>query len=114
MGKDIKREVMANQREMRLLGFQLDGAGTASLTKGSQDATLTDNGTGDYTLTFSKAFAQVPTVVATPLTADVILQIAAVAVSSVQIKAFDATDGTTAKDCDLHALAFGSDSDYEV
>lgn len=49
----------------RLLGFVVDGTGTASITIGGDDATLVDNGAGNYTLTFTHEFARTPIVVAT-------------------------------------------------
>lgn len=40
--------------------FEVDGTGTASITQGVGLATLVDNGTGDYTLTFTTAFVRKP------------------------------------------------------
>ena len=39
------------QRKPRMLSFIVDGTGTAAIGEGKYHATLTDNGTGDYTLT---------------------------------------------------------------
>lgn len=39
------------QRKPRMLSFVVDGTGTAAIGEGKYHATLTDNGTGDYTLT---------------------------------------------------------------
>jgi hypothetical protein len=94
---------------MRLMAIHLDGTGTAALSQGSTQATLTDNGTGDYTLTFAQPLGRAPIVVASPLTADVIVQISAASASACTIKSFDATDGTTAKDADLHILIMGAE-----
>lgn len=94
---------------MRLMAIRLDGTGTASLLEGGTMCTLTDNGTGDYTLAINEPLGRLPIVVATPVTADVIVQIGTIAVNSVQILAFDATDGTTAKDADLHILIVGAE-----
>lgn len=48
------RKVDTPERKVRKLNFLVDGTGTAALTQGSFHATLTDNGTGDYTVTFNK------------------------------------------------------------
>jgi len=48
----------------KLIGFRVDGTGTANLTGTDANlCALTDNGTGDYTLTFATALAQPPIVV---------------------------------------------------
>lgn len=110
------RQVKSSQRAPRLLAIQVDGTGTASIVVGGTDATLTDNGTGDYTLTFAKAFARVPTVVVTPIstTGDVIATLDTVAAGSVIINTWDGTDGTTAKDIDFHVLIVGYDSADQI
>ena len=49
----------------KLVGFRVDGTGTAAITgTDSNLCTLTDNGTGDYSLTFTTALAQPPIVLA--------------------------------------------------
>ncbi len=106
------REIKSSQRLPRMLGLRVDGTGTASILEGGSDATLTDNGTGDYTLTFAKAFLRVPTVVVTPIGAagDIAVTLGAIAAGSVQILGWDGTDGTTAKDMDFHVLVLGNDT----
>lgn len=110
----MRRDVKSPQRQMRLMALRLDGTGTAEILEGSTMATLTDNGTGDYTLALAEPLGRLPIVVATPVTADVIVQIGTLAVDSVQLLCFDATDGTTAKDADLHILITGSEVADEV
>jgi len=110
----MRRDVKSPQRQMRLMGIRLDGTGTASILEGAHMATLVDNNTGDYTLTLVEPLARVPVVVASPLTADVIVQLASVSATAINIKAFDATDGTTAKDADLHIMILGSEVADEV
>lgn len=110
----LTRSVKAGQRLPHLIGIRLDGTGTASILEGSNEATLVDNGTGDYTLTFAQSFARVPVVVATTLTADSVLQINTITASALNILAFDATDGTTAKDVDMHIMILGFDAADEV
>lgn len=92
-----------------MLAFVLTGTGTAALGEGKYDATLTDNGTGDYTLTFAKPFGRTPVVVATPQTAGTVVKLHAVSKTAVQIKTY-AVDGTTAQDAVLDVLVLGSDS----
>lgn len=108
--RGFARPILGRQRLPHIIGARVDGTGTASMLEGGQEITLTDNGTGDYTLTFGTAFARVPVVVASPLTADAIIQIGTISASAVQILGFDATDGTTAKDIDFHVMILGWDT----
>jgi hypothetical protein len=104
----MQREVMSPQRMPRLIAFKIDGTGTASLTVGSKDGVLTDNGTGDYSIALSKPFARSPIVVATPSTAGAVVEIAAASASAVQILVKD-TSGA-ALDGDVHVLVHGFDA----
>jgi hypothetical protein len=99
---------------VHVIGSRVDGTGTAALLSGSRELTLTDNGTGDYTLTFAVPYKQVPVVVGLPVTAGVVLRIGAVSVSAVQILVFATADGTTATDADFHVMIMGSDVADEV
>lgn len=108
--RGFARSIQSRQRLTHMIASRVDGTGTAALLSGSNELTLTDNGTGDYTLTYAVPFKQVPVVVALSKTADSILILAASAVGSCQITAFDATDGTTAKDVDFDILILGSDA----
>lgn len=103
------RELKVTQRLARLLAFALTGTGTAALGAGAFDGTLTDNGTGDYTIAFAKPFARAPIVTASSLTAGIIIKIHAVSTTSLQIKTY-AVDGTTATDAVIHIHAIGFDS----
>lgn len=104
----MRRPIQSPQRKMRMLAIKLDGTGTAALGEGSTQATLVDNGTGDYTITFGQAFARVPVCSASSLTAAVSIKIHAISATALNIKAF-AVDGTTAKDADLDILLLGAD-----
>ena len=90
-------------KDVVCIGGRVNGTATASITSG-QGFTLTDSGTGDYLLTFDRAFDSLVSVVATPLTADVNVQVGTITHTdgtvgpSIQILGFDDTDGTTAKD----------------
>lgn len=107
----MKRPVESNQRKMRLLALKLDGTGTASLSgPSSNEATLTDNGTGDYTITFSRAFQQAPVVVATPLTDDIAVSLkSAATTSAVSLECRSIGACPAATDADLEVLIIGSD-----
>lgn len=52
----LMQAVKTNITRPRLIAMSVDGTGTASITRGSGQATLTDNGTGNYTLTYTTAF----------------------------------------------------------
>lgn len=110
--RGFARAPQCRQRLVHIIAARVDGTGTASILEGGNELTLTDNGTGDYTLTFATAFARVPVVVVTPIstTGDVIATIDSVSVSSVTINTWDGTDGTTAKDIDFHILIVGFDA----
>lgn len=95
------------------MALRLDGTGTASLLEGATMATLTDNGTGDYTLELVEPLGRVPTVVATPLTAETIVQLSAVSATQIDVLCFE-VDGTTAKDADLHILVVGAEVADEI
>ncbi len=102
------RDVKCTQLKSRLLAFKLTGTGTAAIGEGSSDATLVDNGTGDYTLTFVVPFRRAPVVTASSKTAAVIIELTTVSATVINIKSF-AVDGTTAKDAVLEILALGYD-----
>lgn len=104
------REIKGTQRLPRLLALKLDGTGTAALNEGANDASLVDNGTGDYTLTFAIPFARTPVVVASSLTAAINIKLHAISATAVQIKTFATADGTTATDADLDILVLGWDT----
>ncbi len=107
----MRRSIKSAQRQTRLIALKLDGTGAAAL--GGPDAlqaSLVDNGTGDYSITLDESYSQVPVVVATSITADVIVQIDALAVGGFDILCFDATDGTTAKDADVEIICIGQDT----
>ena len=112
--RGISRPLKSRQRLAHVIAARVDGTGTAALLSGSTELSLTDNGTGDYTLTFSQQWARVPVVVATPVTAGVSLNIAAVSASSVQITSVATSDGSTATDADFHVVIVGSDAADET
>jgi hypothetical protein len=103
------REIKGSQRLPRLLAFRVDGTGTASIVEGAFDATLVDNGTGDYTLTFAKPYTRVPVCIGTALgAAAASVVIAAVSITAVQVTIF--SDAGAALDADFHLQVLGWDS----
>ena len=48
--------LQTDYQDPKLFAFKVDGTGTAKLTgSGANQATLTDNGTGDYSITLNTA-----------------------------------------------------------
>lgn len=103
------RELKGTQRMPRVLAFRVNGTGTAAILEGAFDGTLTDNGTGDYTITFAKAFARKPVVVGTCATDDCYLETldADNTVSAVHVKTKINAD--TATDAIFHLMVMGWD-----
>ena len=102
------RKIKSSQRLPRQLHFKVDGTGSASILIGSKDASLADNGTGDYTLTFVKPFARPPVVVASSLTAGAVIQIASATASAVQLVVTNLA--AAALDADLMVIVQGFDA----
>lgn len=113
MARGFSRSIKSRQRLVHLIAARVDGTGAASMLSGSNEITLTDNGVGDYTLTFAVPFKKVPVITALALTAATQIKLHAVAVGSCQIKTF-AMDGTTAQDADFHVMIVGQDAADEV
>jgi len=110
--RGFARGVQNRQRLVHEIHALLDGTGTAALTHGGQELTLTDNGTGDYTLTLRVPARRILAVHATPLTADCAVQVGTVAVGSVQLLATDLA--AAAKDADMYVTIVVSDAADEV
>lgn len=107
----FSRSVKTDQRLMRLMSFSVDGTGTAALGGSSKfSASLTDNGTGDYTVTFDVKYGRAPEAYCTPLTTGIHCEIFSISTSAVRVKTFAVADGTTATDADFHLLVVGSDA----
>lgn len=105
--------VQCPQRKVRLMAAFVDGTGTAALSGlNSPNMSLTDNGTGDYTLTLDEAYAQAPQVVATPKTDNIICKIGTVTASSIQILTENLSGSAT--DADFHVMIIGSDSADQI
>lgn len=107
--------VQTPRRKPKIILFQVTGTGTAAVNIGSDDITLTDNGTGDYTLAWKAAskFTQAPIVIATGLTTRIQTAAAATATST-NILSFNA--GGTATDGVFQGIAIGFDvaDEYKI
>lgn len=105
----FSRAVKSPQRLMRIMDVVVDGTGTAALSGScANDMSLTDSGTGDYLLVFDVAVERLPTVVATPVTDNIICKIGTVTKSSVQILTENLSGVAT--DADFHCIIIGSDA----
>lgn len=110
------RELKSPQRMSRVLMFQIDGSAVAGgtdttdgITEGAAHATITENGSGDYTITFNQPFARTPTVVVTPVTDVTTCRIKAVTNELVTIEQVGADQTTPEADGDFHVVVFGND-----
>lgn len=99
--------IQCPQRKPRLEAFRVTGSGTAAIALGSTDATLVDNGTGDYSLTWTKAFLRAPIVIASGKAGRVQAATAA-STTAANIVTFGATG--SAADDDFCALVLGFDA----
>lgn len=102
-----KQAVTCPQQRVSLLSLKVDGTGTASLSGTcALNCSLTDNGTGDYTITFLNPFLRVPEAVATAITDDIYCKIGTIAVGSVQVLTENLSGAAT--DADFHLMVVGS------
>lgn len=105
----FSRSVKSPQRLVRMLSLIVTGTGTAAVSGTcANDVTLTDNGTGDYTLTFDEAFGRAPEVVATAVTDNIVCKIGTVTTADAQILTENLTG--TATDAVFHVVVIGSDA----
>ncbi len=102
------RSLKGTQHLPRVLLLRVDGTGTASILEGQFDATLVDNGVGDYTLTFVTPFKRVPVCVGSAVGATAAIVNVVPSVSAVQVLVKDAAG--SAADADFHIAVFGWDS----
>lgn len=112
--RKFARAVSVSQRLPHMIFARIDGTGTASVLEGSHELVLTDNGVGDYTLTFAQSFGRIPTVVCTLLTTNTYAMISTVSTTAVRILVKQVADGSTATDADFHVLISGCDAADEV
>ena len=110
------REVKATQRQVRVLAFRVDGGdvagGTATqngLNEGTYDGTITENSSGDYTITFAKPFVRVPAVFCQSLTDALTLNVVSVTAAAVRVEQCSSDQTTPVADGDFHLLVWGFD-----
>lgn len=106
MGRKQDNAITTQMGGPRVVAFTVDGTGTAKLTGPDQAlATLTDNGTGDYTLTWATALEQAAYVMAPiPITADVQPSLTANTTALVQFTWNSVETTPAATDCDFHVI----------
>jgi len=106
------REVKSPQRKVRVLHAIVNGTGTAAITSGSKSFTLTDNGTGSYKLVPNNIGSRLLSVFVQPVAdaGDLIATLHTdTAAAAIEVRLWDGTDGTTAKDGIFHIAAWYSD-----
>jgi hypothetical protein len=100
--------INSQSTKAHIVKFNVKGTGTAAVSgTGHGLVALTDNGVGDWTLTFSPALSEPPVCIAIPLTPTVNISLSAAPTNSVvRFKGFLSSDGVTAADADFQVLAF--------
>ena len=93
----------------RLEGFVFDGA-TSTITVGAKNATLTKNGTGDFTLTFRNPFGTGKTVAVASCVAARVAMVESCDAKSVRIKMYVTSSAAASDATAVHVLVAGSDS----
>jgi carbon monoxide dehydrogenase subunit G len=107
----MSRLVEVPQIKPRMECFRISGSGAASIALGSTDATLVDNGTGDYSLTWTKAFAREPVVIVTAKAGRAQVHSTATTTAA-RVLSFNAAGSAT--DDDINVLVIGYDYVTEV
>ena len=96
-----------------LVALKVDGTGTAKLTgSGANKATLTDNGTGDYTITLVDAASEIVYASAMPLTDDVMVSKSLAHTTSVmrfECRGIEKTATQTTAGLKFHSILVGAD-----
>ncbi len=105
----MQSPVNSNQRLPRIEAF---GCSDTAITENKSGGTFTDNGTGDYTITFTRPFRRVP-VASAPLALHATLKLYAtvtvLSASSIRIKFWD--EGGVARDVtSFSVILVGSDA----
>ena len=109
---NMRRSLQATQLRPRLEGLRINLTGTtASVTVGSDIATVERNGAGDYTITLTKPFKQAPIALVTGKAHIAVLG-DETAADEIVVLTFGAD--TNAADGTFDVLLLGSDADNEV
>ncbi len=107
----MKRPVQCVQRNMRMLCLRIEGStGTPSLEGPSKlEATIADTSEGVYTITFRKAFAQAPMVVASSENADAVVSCTSTTTGCI-VSSVSLDETAAVLDTDVQVIICGSDS----
>lgn len=108
------RDIASPQRKVRVIDFRIDGTGTASITAGSAHISLTDNGTGDYTVTLTKPGARLLFAAATPVDTDTFAQIDISDSSASAVNFVFKNDSGSATDTEFFGIIMVSDATLET
>lgn len=116
MSKERRRSIGTAQLKMRELNFSIDGtAGTPAASGFDQFgiSSVVDLGAGNYTIIFANPFERACQLGGwASLTANIMLQVTAVAYDRITVQCTDETGA--AADADLHMCVKGSDARYDV
>lgn len=107
----LKKAIQSAQRRERRMTFVID-ASVPSLVVGQYQGSLTDNGTGDFTITFNEAYSRAPIAIVTGAEADTAGYYDNAAVASIDILVTDLAG--SAADQDVVAEVIGWDAPDEA
>ncbi len=108
---NLFNSVASSFRSAFSIGGQVSSAGAKNI--GGSTFTCVKDSTGNYTVTFSRAFGRIPVVVATPVTttAGFSVHIKTKANNQFTVATFNAAN--SAADCAFNFFAYGSSSNHE-
>jgi hypothetical protein len=107
--ENLIENVRSSFRNAYIVAGQVASDGTKSI--GGSTFTCVKDSTGNYTVTFTRAFGRVPTIVVTPFVAGVSAHVKTKARNSFTIATFNAAN--SAADAKFNFVAFGSASIHE-
>jgi len=108
-------DVRSTRKISEVVVGQVSSAG--AVTIGGREFTVTKNGTGDYTITFTPGFGANPIVVATPFNATTdgyALRVESVSETTTNILTFDDSEAAADAAFNFVALGFHDSSDYTL
>lgn len=108
----MQRKITMAQRLPRMIAMKVTGTGTAAINIGSFEASITDNGVGDYTLTFVKPFARTPIAVASCMTATCYAEISSCSATAVRV--LTKSNANAATDAVFNLIVQGFDAVDEI
>lgn len=110
-------DVKSVQRKVRTIPLRIDGGDVAGGTdtkngilEGKEHCTITENSSGDYTVTFTEPFQRTPVVLLTSATDVSTVWLKAVSATSFRVEQVGADQTTPLADGDWHAIVFGFDA----